>query len=117
MTEEEPAQPMIKYGDFAKLELKVGEIKTAERVEGTDKLVRLSVDVGEEAERTLVAGIGLRYQPEELIGMKIIVLCNLEPRKLKGIISEGMLLAAGEAAEEVALLTIDGIAPAGSKIS
>ena len=95
----------IAYDDFAKLELRVGQVVSAEKVDGSDKLVKLSVDVGEEAPRILVAGIAKVYTVDQLTGRKIIVLCNLEPKKLKGIESQGMLLAAGEAAEDLALLS------------
>lgn len=108
---------MISYDDFAKLELKVGLITKAEAIEGTDKLVKLSVDVGEETERTLAAGIRRVYSPEELVGKKIIVLVNLEPKKLRGIESQGMLLAAGESDDNLSLLTVDKDMPVGTKIS
>jgi len=84
---------MITYDDFAKLELVVATIKTAERVEGSDKLLRLMVDIGDE-ERQIVAGIGKNHEPEDLIEKQIIILKNLEPRELMGIESQGMLLAA-----------------------
>jgi len=95
---------MIKFDDFEKIELKVGEILEVEDVSGADKLYKLKVDTGEE--RTLVAGIKKYYSKEELIGKKIIVVCNLEERRLKGITSEGMLLAASDD-EKVVLLTVD----------
>ncbi|MFH0987230.1 MAG: methionine--tRNA ligase [Candidatus Micrarchaeota archaeon] len=100
-------KPMIKYDDFEKLELKIGTIKSAEKVEGADKLVKLAVDTGEPELRTLVAGIAKHYGTEELINKKIVVLVNLEPRKLKGIESQGMLLAAEGGDGNVALLTVD----------
>jgi len=82
----------IKYNDFAKLELKVGTIKKAEDIKGADKLYKLDVDTGEK--RVIVAGIKKSYSKAELKGKQIIVICNLEPRELRGIKSEGMLLAA-----------------------
>lgn len=85
---------MITYNDFAKLDLRVGTIKKVEDVEGADKLLKLSVNTGEEKERTILAGIKLYYSKQELLGKQIIVICNLEPRKMKGIESQGMLLAA-----------------------
>lgn len=84
---------MIAYDDFAKLELKIATVLTAERVEKSEKLLKLSIDVGEETARTLVAGIGKRYAPEELVGTQIVIIANLEPRTLMGIESQGMLLA------------------------
>ncbi|MCK4637721.1 MAG: methionine--tRNA ligase subunit beta, partial [Methanomicrobia archaeon] len=95
---------MIKYDEFKKVELKVGEIKSAENIKGSKNLLKLKVDTGEE--RQLVAGIAQHYKPEELIGKKIIVVTNLEPAKLFGVESQGMLLAAVEG-DEISLATID----------
>lgn len=106
----------ITYPDFSKLEIRVGEILSADRIEGADKLLKLSVDTGEETPRTLVAGLALSYLPEELVGKKIVVLCNLEPKTMKGIQSEGMLLAAGETHDAIKLLVPDGDAPNGTRI-
>lgn len=93
---EEPA-PGIAYisiDDFAKVELRVGEIKTAERVPKADKLLCFTVDLGESAPRQILAGIAQYYEPEKLIGRKVIVVANLAPRKLRGLESQGMILAA-----------------------
>ena len=105
----------MSYDDFAKIELRVGTIRAAERVPKKDRLVQLRVDVGEPTERVLVAGIVPSYQPEQLVGRQIVVLCNLEPRKFaKGLVSQGMLLAA-EGANGVRLLAVDGeVAPGAS---
>src|SRR5215831_1287636 len=84
----------IDIADFAKIELRVAEVKTAERIPKADKLLLLSVDVGEEKLRTILAGIAQYYEPESLIGRKIVVVANLKPRKLRGYESQGMLLAA-----------------------
>ena len=84
---------LITYADFQKLELRTGRIKSAERVAGTDKLMRIIVDIGS-GERQLVAGIAETYSADELIGKNIIVLANLAPKKLKGLESQAMLLAA-----------------------
>lgn len=84
---------MITIDDFKKVDLRVAKIITAERVEGSEKLLKLQVDMGEE-KRQIVAGIGLAYNPEALIGKEIIVVANLEPRLLMGLESQGMLLAA-----------------------
>ncbi len=106
----------IVFEDFQKMELKVAEIKTCEDIEGADKLYKLTIDAGEE--RTIVAGIKLHYTKEELIGKKIVIVANLEPRKLRGIISHGMLLAAStEDKSSLALVTLDKAIPNGSKIS
>jgi methionyl-tRNA synthetase len=84
---------MITFEDFQKIDLRVAKIIKAEKVENSDKLVKLEIDLGNE-KRTIVAGIGKKYSPEELMGQLIIVVANLEPKEIKGIKSEGMLLAA-----------------------
>jgi methionine--tRNA ligase beta chain len=89
------SKPAISYDDFSKLDLRVAKILEAEAVEGSDKLLKLKIRVGTE-ERTLVAGIGQHYAPDEVLGKKIIIIANLEPRKIKGIESQGMLLAAAQ---------------------
>ena len=94
---------MINFDDFKKLEMRVGKINTAAKVEKSDKLLVLEVDMGEE-KRQIVSGIAEFYQPEDLIGMLVVVLVNLEPRKIMGLQSEGMILAA-EQGDEVALIT------------
>ncbi|OGN06477.1 MAG: methionine--tRNA ligase subunit beta [Candidatus Yanofskybacteria bacterium RIFCSPHIGHO2_02_FULL_38_22b] len=86
----------ITYDDFKKLDLRVAKILEAQRVEGSDKLVRLQIEVGELGERQLVAGIGTVYEPAILIGKQIVIVANLEPRKLMGHESQGMLLAASD---------------------
>jgi methionyl-tRNA synthetase len=106
----------IGFEDFVKMDLRVAEIKACEDVPGADKLYKLTIDVGEE--RTIVAGIKQYYAGEELIGKKIAVVTNLEPRKLRGIMSHGMLLAASnDDKSSVVLLTPDKDIPNGSKIS
>ena len=77
-----------------KVDLRVGVVKSAERVKGADKLLHLHVDIGEEAPRSIVAGIALAYEPEGLVGRKVVIVANLEPRKLRGITSQGMIVAA-----------------------
>ena len=79
--------------DFAKVEMRVGEVKSAERVAGADKLLKLMVDIGDEV-RQVVAGIATVYAPEKLVGRKVVVVTNLQPRKLRGVESNGMILAA-----------------------
>jgi len=94
----------IEYDDFAKVELKVGRILSAEKVEKADKLLKLSVDVGESGPRTIVAGIALAYAPEQLVNRNVVVVANLKPRSLKGIESKGMLLAAGPGGKDLSLV-------------
>lgn len=87
---------MINFDDFKKIELKIAKVIAAERVEGSEKLLKLRVDLGAE-ERRIIAGIGKAYAPEDLLGKEIAIAANLEPRKLMGLESQGMVLcAAGE---------------------
>lgn len=97
------APARISIEDFAKVEMRVGEIKTAERVAGADKLLKILVDIGEEV-RQVVAGIATQYNPEKLIGRKVIVVVNLQPRKLRGVESNGMIVAASVGPEGVPVL-------------
>ncbi len=105
----------ISIDEFKKLDMRVGEIRSATRVPGTDKLIQVQVDLGSEV-RTVVAGLVPQYQPDELVGKRVIVVANLEPRRMRGIASQGMLLAA-EWDGQVALLTVEKNAPQGAKIS
>ena len=95
------------FDDFKKIELRVGKIMECEPVEGSGKLYKLSVRIGDET-RTLAAGLAEHYAPDELLGKLVVVVANLEPKVLKGIESQGMLLAADDGSGKVALLTIDG---------
>lgn len=90
-----PGVPDGKIGieDFAKIELRVGLVKVAEKVRNADKLLRLEVDIGSEV-RQIVAGIAEAYAPEKLIGRKVVIVANLAPRKLRGLESNGMIVAA-----------------------
>ena len=88
-----PASDKISIDDFAKVELRVGQVNVAERVPKADKLLRLEVDLGTET-RQILAGIAQSYEPESLIGRKIVIVANLAPRKMRGLESNGMLLAA-----------------------
>jgi methionyl-tRNA synthetase len=89
------ADAVAKIGieDFAKVEMRVGLVKTAEHVAGANKLLQLQVDIGDEV-RQIVAGLALAYKPEDLVGRKVVVVTNLQPRKLRGVESNGMIVAA-----------------------
>jgi methionyl-tRNA synthetase len=89
-----PTDSKISIDDFSKVEMRVGQVLSAERVKGADKLLHLKVDIGEPEPRTLVAGIAEAYTPEQLIGRKVVIVANLQPRKLRGIESNGMIVAA-----------------------
>ena len=102
---------MINYETFRQVELKVAKVIEAERVEGSEKLLKLKIDLGSET-RQIIAGVGDKYEPESLIGKNIIIVVNLEPKNLMGLESQGMLLAASNENEGPVLLTImDDIAP------
>ena len=118
----EPAQSSaagpreIEHADFAKLALKVGKVLTAERIPKADKLLKLSVDLGENAPRTIVAGIAEAYAPEAVVGRNVVVLANLKPRVLRGIPSQGMLLTAGPGGAHLTLID-PGTLPPGTAVT
>ncbi|MDR7513099.1 MAG: methionine--tRNA ligase subunit beta, partial [Armatimonadota bacterium] len=114
-TKEGTVVDQITIDEFRRVDLRVAEVKAAERVAGTEKLVKLTVDVGDEV-RTLVAGIATHYRPEDLVGRRIVVVANLQPRKVRGVESRGMLLAATWG-DDVAILTVDGAAPTGARVT
>jgi methionyl-tRNA synthetase len=89
-----PLAPPISIDDFIKVDLRVGKVLSAEPVKGADKLLHLKVDIAEAEPRTIVAGIAAAYKPETLIGRKVVIVANLNPRKLRGITSQGMIVAA-----------------------
>ena len=106
----------ITIDDFLKIELRVGEVKVAERVKGADKLLRLEVDIGSEV-RQVVAGIAKAYEPEKLIGRKVVIVANLQPRKLRGLESNGMIVAASIGDDGLPVLAgfLEDV-PAGAKL-
>ncbi|MDR3091496.1 MAG: methionine--tRNA ligase [Clostridiales bacterium] len=113
---ETPGKPEISLDDFSKIELKIGEVLACEKVEGTDKLLKSQIKIGDEV-RTIVSGIAKSYSPEEMLGKKVTVVTNLKPVKLRGILSQGMLLAAEGADGGPSLLTPDRGAGSGAVIS
>ena len=106
---------MINIEEFRKIELRIGVVKTAEAHPKADRLLVLKVDLGEE-ERQIVAGIRAHYQPEELVGKQVVIVSNLEPAVLRGIESQGMLLAASDG-ERIVVLSPEKAIGAGSKVS
>ena len=107
-----PPPGVITYDDFARVELRVALVKAAEKVTGADKLLKLAVDAGDPEPRTIVAGIAQAYpDPAILVGRRIVVVANLAPRALRGITSQGMLLAAGEVPNLQVVTVGDSIAP------
>jgi methionyl-tRNA synthetase len=112
-----PAVPdgKITIDDFAKVELRVGQVKTAEKVKGADKLLRLEVDLGTEV-RQVVAGIAESYAPELLIGRKVVIVANLAPRKLRGLESNGMIVAASPEGGKAVLASFLEDVPVGTRL-
>jgi methionyl-tRNA synthetase len=111
-TEAPPSE--IAMDDFAKIELRTAKVLTAERVPKADKLLKLTLDVGTEL-RTVVSGIAGAYAPEALVGKTVIYLANLKPAKIRGVVSQGMILAAGDA-EVLGLSAVDRDVPPGSRV-
>jgi methionyl-tRNA synthetase len=110
-----PASGRIGIEDFSKVEMCVGEVKSAERVAGADKLLKLMVDIGDEV-RQVVAGIATVYEPEKLVGRKVVVVVNLQPRKLRGVESNGMILAASGPDGNPVLATFLEDVPVGARL-
>jgi len=110
------APELISIEDFAKIDLKVAKVLEAEKVEGSNKLLKLKLDVGGEV-RQVVSGISKHYSPEDIEGKYVVLVANLKPAKLKGIESQGMILAAStEGDKELSLITVDRIIESGSKV-
>ncbi|HET9993733.1 MAG TPA: methionine--tRNA ligase subunit beta, partial [Kofleriaceae bacterium] len=121
---EKPAKPAatapgssktIEFADFEKLELRTGKVLSAVAVPKKDKLLHLSVDLGEAKPRSIVAGIAQAFEPASLVGKQVIVVANLAPRKLAGLISEGMILAAGDD-QILGLSAVDHDVPPGTRV-
>jgi len=104
----------VTIDQFMEIDLRVAEVRAAERVPKSKKLMKMTVFTGDE-ERTIVAGIATKYTPEELVGRKIVIVANLQPAKLMGIESNGMILAASLDGEP-SLLSVDAGVPAGTKV-
>ena len=118
MDEVRPVKPLVKFDDFAKLDLRVARVVECREHPNADKLLVLTVDMGGER-RQICAGLKHRYLPEQLVGRLIVVLANLEPRTMRGELSQGMLLAASEGAMKervVVLAPAEDVAP-GSLVS
>ena len=107
---------LITIEDFDKVQLKVAKVLTCERVEGADKLLKMTMSLGGGETRQVVSGIAKHYSPEEMIGKKVVLVSNLKPAVLRGIESQGMILAASKG-KKLSLVTIDGDLPEGTAIS
>ncbi|MBM4399051.1 MAG: methionine--tRNA ligase subunit beta, partial [Candidatus Cloacimonetes bacterium] len=101
--------------DFEKLDIRVVQVLEAEAVPETEKLIKLKIDLGDST-RELVAGVALSYKPEELVGKKVVILANLQPRKIRGIVSNGMILCAKDE-DGLSILVPERDIPSGSIVS
>lgn len=108
-------KPEIQYEDFAKLDIRVGTVRAAEPIEGADKLIKCTIDFGDFGTRTIVSGIKEWKTPEELVGRQLPYIVNLAPRMLRGVESQGMLLAASDESG-VAFLQPEREMPPGTKL-
>ena len=114
---QKPAEkPEISFDDFAKLDLKVGTILSAEKVAKADKLLKLEVDLGFE-KRIIVSGIALHFEPAAIIGKQVVVVANLAPRKMRGIESQGMILLAEDKAGQLHFISPESVIDSGSGVS
>jgi|688.fasta_scaffold00063_133 methionine--tRNA ligase beta chain len=108
---------IINYADFQKLDIRMGTVISCERVEGSEKLLCIMLDVGEETPRQILSGIAKWFNPEDLVGKQVPVIINLEPRKMMGLESQGMILMADNMLEEsVSLLHPQNKVPNGSVV-
>jgi methionyl-tRNA synthetase len=114
-------KPRIPFDDFVKLDLRVATIKAAEPHPNADRLIKIQLDDGTPEGRQVCAGIKAWYEPESLVGKQVVIVANLEPRKIRGEVSEGMILAAsegeGEDERRVVVLTVDQSMDAGAVVS
>ena len=106
----------IAFDDFAKLDLRTGTITAAERVPKADKLLKLTIEVGEAIQRTVVSGIAQHYAPEQLIGQQVVLVANLEPRKMRGVESQGMVLMAEDASGKLVFVQPKDVIAPGSEV-
>jgi methionyl-tRNA synthetase len=109
-----PTMPEVSIEEFARLDLRVGEIVAAKRVDGKDRLLEVQVSLGAEV-RTVAAGIAQQFPPETLVGKRVVLVANLKPAKIGGVASHGMILAAGDK-EPLAVVTLDRECPLGTKV-
>ncbi len=105
----------LSFEEWQKVEIRIAEILSAEKVPGADKLLKLEVDLGDQ-KRQLIAGIAEQYEPQDIVGKKIPMLVNLEPKRIRGIESQGMILAATDGNGKPVLMYLDRDVPVGSKV-
>ena len=115
-TKQQNNKSTIQFDDFSKLDLRVGTILSAEKVEKADKLLKLEVDLGFER-RIIVSGIALHFKPENIVGKQVVVVANLAPRKMRGIESNGMILMAEDAGGKLKFISPDEQTSEGSAVT
>jgi methionyl-tRNA synthetase len=108
-------KPECTIDDFAKIDLRIAKVVKAEKVAGTDKLLHLELDIGG-VTKNVFAGIAQAYQPEQLVGKLVICVANLQPRKMKFGVSEGMILASGSGGKDIFMLSVDAGAKPGQSV-
>jgi methionyl-tRNA synthetase len=113
--EQETSKAEISYDDFAKLDIRIGTVLAVEKIENADKLLKCTIDFGALGERTIVSGIAEWKQPDDLVGKQLPYIVNLAPRMLRGVESQGMLIAASDD-EGVALILPERNVPRGTKL-
>jgi methionyl-tRNA synthetase len=111
-----PLKPEITIDDFSKLDIRVGKVLAAEKMEKSNKLLKLTIDTGVD-QRTVLSGIAQHYSPEEMVGKQVTLIANLAPRKMMGIESQGMVLMAEDANGKLRLLQPNEVVNAGSVVS
>lgn len=110
-------KPLIEFTDFAKIDLRVGTVIACEKVEKADKLLKLTVDLGETEPRTIVSGIAMHFSSDEVVGNQVVVVANLAPRKMRGIESQGMILMAEDATGKLVFVSPKSMVSSGSGVS
>jgi methionyl-tRNA synthetase len=116
LAQSSPLKAEILYDDFAKLDLKVGTILSAEKIEKADKLLKLEIDLGFE-KRIIVSGIALHFKPEEIINKQVVVVANLAPRKMRGIESNGMILMAEDSEGKLHFVKPESVINPGASVT
>jgi methionine--tRNA ligase beta chain len=101
----------VPFAEFQKIDLRVGKIKNVEEVEGLDRIYKLEIDIGERKLRTILAGVKEYFAPFELLGKNVVVVANLEPKEVRGVMSEGMLLAAEVDGKPILLVPEEKVKP------
>ena len=116
MEKEHVTKSNITFEEFTKLDLRAGTIVAAEKIPKADKLLKLSIDLGEPTPRTIVSGIAEHFEPEAIVGSQVLVLCNLDPRKMRGVESQGMVLMGEDAEGKLVFVQPKSPVPNGSEV-